>query len=143
MRKKTVRSRRSSAVFPSSAARCTARSRRSAQGSAKDVGSRTSSSLAERCRWRFPTRCAYCGSADERERHRGVSHHTEAVLALCAGHVTVAWPAGLEPPLWLKPRQEVDVEGWEEACAGLPLSHMGRGPAEEPWFFAAAFAAGR
>ncbi len=86
---------------------------------------------------------ARVSSADERERHRGVSHHTEAVLALCAGHVTVAWPAGLEPPLWLKPRQEVDVEGWEEACAGLPLSHMGRGPAEEPWFFAAAFAAGR
>ena len=34
-------------------------------------------------------------------------------------------------------------EGWEEACAGLPLSHMGRGPDEEPAFFAAAFAAGR
>jgi len=35
------------------------------------------------------------------------------------------------------------VEGWEAACGGLPLSHMGRGPDEEPWFFAAAFAAGR
>ena len=33
--------------------------------------------------------------------------------------------------------------GWEAACAPLPLSHMGRGPAEDPWFFAAAFAAGR
>ena len=25
-------------------------------------------------------------------------------------------------------RASVDVTGWEEACAGLPLSHMGRGP---------------
>ena len=33
-------------------------------------------------------------------------------------------------------------DGWEEACAGLPLSHMGRGPAEDPAFFRAAFAAG-
>jgi len=34
-------------------------------------------------------------------------------------------------------------EGWEDACAGLPLSFMGRGPDEEPEFFAAAFAAGK
>jgi Protein of unknown function (DUF3866) len=86
---------------------------------------------------------ARVSSADERERHRGVSHHTEAVLGLCVGRVTVAWPAGLEAPDWVDPRQEVDVDGWEAACAGLPLSHMGRGPDEEPWFFAAAFAAGR
>ena len=24
-----------------------------------------------------------------------------------------------------------------------PLAHMGRGPGDDPWFFAAAFAAGR
>jgi hypothetical protein len=80
--------------------------------------------------------------ADERERHRGLSHHTRAVLSLCLGELVVAWPAGLpaHPP---DTRVEVDVEGWEEACAGLPLSHMGRGPADDPWFFAAAFAAGR
>jgi hypothetical protein len=82
-------------------------------------------------------------SADERERHRGVSHHTEAVLALCAGRVMVAWPKGLDAPAWVEPRQEVDTDGWQEACAGLPLSHMGRGREQEPWFFAAAFAAGR
>jgi hypothetical protein len=81
-------------------------------------------------------------SADERDRHRGVSHHTRAVLSLCRGGVTVAWPAGLEAPEWVEPRAEVAVEGWREACEGLPLSHMGRGPDEEPWFFAAAFAAG-
>ena len=43
----------------------------------------------------------------------------------------VAWP------------DEIDVTGWEEACAGLPLSHMGRGRDDDPAFFAAAFAAGR
>jgi hypothetical protein len=90
-----------------------------------------------------PVLAARVSSADERERHRGVSHHTEAVLALCAGRVIVAWPEGLEAPPWVEPRQEVDVRGWEAASAGLPLSHMGRGPDEEPWFFAAAFAAGR
>jgi Protein of unknown function (DUF3866) len=90
-----------------------------------------------------PVLAARVSSADERERHRGVSHHTEAVLALCAGRVTVAWPEGLEAPAWVEPRRDVDVAGWEEACAGLPLAHMGRGPEEEPWFFAAAFAAGR
>lgn len=67
--------------------------------------------------------------ADERERHRGVSHHTQAVLALCLGDVAVAG--------------EDDAEGWREMCAGLPLSHMSRGPDEDPAFFAAAFAAGR
>jgi hypothetical protein len=80
---------------------------------------------------------------DERERHRGVSHHTRAALRLALGEVAVAWPAGLETPAWLEPREEVDVTGWEDACAGLTLSHMGRGPAEDPWHFAAAFAAGR
>ncbi|MBA2356919.1 MAG: DUF3866 family protein, partial [Actinobacteria bacterium] len=68
--------------------------------------------------------------ADERERHRGTSHHTRAILALCLGEVRVA---------------EADAEesGWREACAGLPLDQMGRGPEEDPAFFAAAFAAGR
>jgi hypothetical protein len=80
---------------------------------------------------------------DARERHQGVSHHTRAVLKLAIGDVTVAWPAGLEAPDWLAAREEVSADGWREACAGLPLEHMGRGPDEDPWFFASAFAAGR
>ena len=80
---------------------------------------------------------------DPRERHRGVSHHTRAVLDLAIGDVTVAWPSGLELPEWLEERQEVDVSGWREACEGLPLEHMGRGPDDDPWFFASAFAAGK
>ncbi len=90
-----------------------------------------------------PVVAARISSADERDRHRGVSHHTRAVLALCREGITVAWPAGLEAPDWVERLEEVSVEGWREACGELPLSHMGRGPDEEPWFFAAAFAAGR
>jgi Protein of unknown function (DUF3866) len=67
--------------------------------------------------------------ADERERHRGVSHHTRAVLDLVLGEMLVAPVEG--------------GDGWREACEGLPLSHMGRGPAEEGEHFAATFAAGR
>jgi hypothetical protein len=67
--------------------------------------------------------------AEPRSRHRGVSHHTEAVLRLCLVEPLV--PQGLDGP------------GWREACEGLPLSHMGRGLDEDPEFFAAAFAAGR
>jgi hypothetical protein len=80
--------------------------------------------------------------ADPREQHRGVSHHTRAILELSAAEVHAAWPQGLEAPDWLSPREEVDVEGWHEECGRLPLPHMGRGLEEEPWFFMCAFAAG-
>jgi hypothetical protein len=68
-------------------------------------------------------------AADERPRHHGISHHAGAVLDLALGDVAVA--------------ASQLGEGWREACAGLPLSHMGRGPNEEGPHFAAAFAAGR
>jgi hypothetical protein len=50
------------------------------------------------------------------------------VLDLCLGDVIV--PAA------------ADGDGWEQACDGLPLEHMGRGPADDPTFFRAAYAAG-
>ncbi len=76
-----------------------------------------------------PVIAARISQADPRERHQGVSHHTIAVLDLCLGDVLVA--------------DDSDSEGWREACVGLPLEHMGRGPDDDPAFFAAAFAAGR
>ena len=79
---------------------------------------------------------------DERPRHHGLSQHTRAALALCLDGVQIAWPRGLEKPEGIGV-VEVDATGWENACAPLPLSHMGRGPADDPWFFAAAYAAGR
>ena len=75
-----------------------------------------------------PVLAVRTSSADARDRHRGVSHHTRAVLDLCLGEVIVA--------------DDVGGAGWEEACAGLTLEHMGRAPGEDPSFFRAAFAAG-
>jgi hypothetical protein len=81
--------------------------------------------------------------ADQRERHLGVSHHVRDLLRLAPDGAVAAWPHGVEAPDWLRPREEVDVSGWREACEGLPLSHMGRGTEEDELFFTAAFAAGR
>jgi hypothetical protein len=90
-----------------------------------------------------PVLAVRVSSGDKRRRHRGVSHHTRAVVELCLGEIAVAWPAGLDAPDWLAGRHEVDVGEWREACEGLPLAHMGRGPDDDPWFFASAFAAGK
>jgi len=90
-----------------------------------------------------PVLAVRVSSGDERARHRGVSHHTRAVFELCLGEVSVAWPAGLDAPDWLDRRRELDVSEWRAACDGLPLDHMGRGPDDDPWFFASAFAAGK
>ena len=83
-------------------------------------------------------------AGEARGRHRGVSHHAQAVLSRANSSVRFAWPTEcpFDPPL-VDGRTDVDVTGWREACAGLPLVHMGRGPEDDPWFFAAAFAAGR
>jgi hypothetical protein len=67
--------------------------------------------------------------ADPRERHRGRSHHTQRILELCLGNVHVP--------------EDRHRKGWRRACEGLPLEHMGRGPDEDPAFFAWAYAAGR
>jgi hypothetical protein len=91
----------------------------------------------------MPVLAVRASERDARERHQGVSHHARAVLDLCLGEVIAPWPEGYEAPAWLDPHVEIDVTGWEEACASLPLAHMGRGPKEDPLFFAAAFAAGR
>ena len=62
---------------------------------------------------------------------------------MSAHRAVAAWPRGVEAPEWLRPREEIDSSGWRDACAELPLSHMGRGIDEDALFFAAAFAAGR
>jgi hypothetical protein len=66
-------------------------------------------------------------SADPRDRHRGVSHHTSTILDLVArrAQVLVAEPAATPPPL-----------------AGIDVTHMGRSPDDDPLFFAAAAGAG-
>ena len=98
--------------------------------------------VAARALGASPVVAARVSEADERERHRGLSHHTRAALELIGEPAVVAWPGGLEPPAGVEGLEVVDVSGWREACAELPLSHMGRGVDDDPWFFAAAYAAG-
>jgi hypothetical protein len=98
--------------------------------------------IAARALGASPVVAARVSEVDARERHRGLSHHTRAALDLIGAPVVVAWPAGLEPPAAVDGLEVVDASGWREACADLPLSHMGRGADDDPWFFAAAFAAG-
>jgi hypothetical protein len=90
-----------------------------------------------------PVLAVRASEGDPRERHRGVSHHVRDVLRLCGDGVVAAWPQGWDPPDWLQPREQVEASDWRSACSELPLSHMGRGPDDDPLFFAAAFAAGR
>jgi hypothetical protein len=91
-------------------------------------------------------------SGDRRERHRGLSHHTEIVLSLLLGSILVPVPEldGAAPA----------IDRLREACGGdhrisvhaaplaeyaengLPAETMGRALAEDQLFFAAALASG-
>jgi hypothetical protein len=88
-------------------------------------------------------------AADPRERHRGVSHHTRAVLELLLAEVEVAAPAGEDDVLGelsgISGRHRVgtygpDLDGY--ARSGLPTRTMGRELEEDRLFFAAALASG-
>ena len=70
--------------------------------------------------------------ADGRERHLGPSHHTMTAVELAARQLTVASPDEVQVP---------DVAALL-ADAGLRVTTMGRGPEEDPAFFAWAGAAG-
>jgi hypothetical protein len=89
-------------------------------------------------------------SGDGRERHRGLSHHTDTVLRLLLGDVRVPVPAGEAAALdqladacgdrheiWAR---EAPVDEYE--ATGLPARHMGRSIEEDRLFFASALAAG-
>jgi hypothetical protein len=89
-------------------------------------------------------------SADPRDRHRGLSHHTRTVLDLLLAPVEVAVPEGnpeiadaltsidagrhnlLEAP--------ADLAAY--AASGLPTTTMGRKLSEDPLFFASPLAGG-
>lgn len=91
---------------------------------------------------------ARMSSADPRERHRGVSHHTRTVLDLLLAPVVVALPADAELDGHVDDLgdrhdvRRVDVELEDYAATGLPARTMGRDLGEDPLFFAAALAAG-
>jgi hypothetical protein len=83
-------------------------------------------------------------SADARERHHGVSHHSRTALDLTRSRVLVAAPhdGAIDHP-----RHDVRVTPPPPvpellAAAGLQVTTMGRSPADDPLFFVAAGAAG-
>lgn len=83
-------------------------------------------------------------SADRRPRHLGVSHHSRTALDLTRSPVLVAAP---EPGAFEHARHDVRVIAPPPMAellddAGLRVTTMGRGPADDPVFFAAAGAAG-
>ena len=90
-------------------------------------------------------------SADPRDRHRGLSHHTRTVLDLLLAPVDIAVPDGF--PEALEPLEvargdrhhlrsaAIDLDAY--ADSGFPARTMGRALADDPLFFAAPLAAGR
>jgi Protein of unknown function (DUF3866) len=77
--------------------------------------------------------------ADPRERHRGLSHHTETVLRLVLRPVILALPEGL--PIEREHRSgAADLDGYRGS--GLPTRTMGREIDEDELFFRAALAGG-
>jgi Protein of unknown function (DUF3866) len=98
---------------------------------------------------------ARMSSADERPRHRGISHHTLTVLDLLLEPVTVALPAGIRSPVGadlrarlgavfgsssgrVKPQMELDVDrparmarhDWRRAPVDMPAYLASGLPAE-------------
>ncbi|HSS34272.1 MAG TPA: DUF3866 family protein [Solirubrobacterales bacterium] len=90
-------------------------------------------------------------SADPRERHRGLSHHTRTVLDLLLAPVEVAMPTGFEDIGTEIQQATGDRHQLLEASpdlaayqsSGLPTTTMGRSLADDPLFFAGPLAAGR
>jgi hypothetical protein len=89
-------------------------------------------------------------SADLRDRHRIVSHHTLTVMRMLLAPVEVAVPAAepvaiallAEAAGWRHRLREAPADLAGYAAAGLPTRTMGRDLAEDPLFFAAPLAAG-
>jgi hypothetical protein len=89
-------------------------------------------------------------SADPRERHRPVSHHTLTVLQLLLGAVEIPVPSNEPIPIavlataagWRHRLREAPVDLAGYAATGLPARTMGRSIEEDPLFFAAPLAAG-
>lgn len=90
-------------------------------------------------------------SADPRERHRPVSHHTLTVLQMLLAPVEIPVPASDPVPIailataagWRHRLRETQADLPGYTSSNLPARTMGRSIAEDPLFFAAALASGR
>jgi len=81
-------------------------------------------------------------SGDPRQRHRGLSHHTETVLELLLRPVVVALPEGTSVDVGehaVRP-EPADLDGYRDS--GLPAKTLGRTLDADELFFTAALAGG-
>ncbi|MGQ0625003.1 MAG: DUF3866 family protein [Sporichthyaceae bacterium] len=104
-----------------------------------------------------PVACLRLSAVDERERHRGVSHHSltaygrvalapaDVAVPLLTGAFGAAVRAQCAPLATSHRLVEVDLAGLREVleASAVPLSSMGRDLSEDPACFLAAAAAGR
>ena len=92
-----------------------------------------------------PIACLRCSDGDARPRHQGISHHSRTVLDAVRSEVDVPHHPGVVPCTPRHRWHEVDPGDPEAMLAALDLrvTTMGRLPAEDPAYFAAATAAGR
>ena len=94
---------------------------------------------------------------DTRERHKGLSHHSETALGkVCTAKAHIAVPGNLEEDHRLVLEKQLQTSGIQKKHCLMPLSYdfdsidtkgievttMGRTRDEDPAFFSAAFAAG-
>jgi hypothetical protein len=86
--------------------------------------------------------CSRASSVDARQRHQGVSHHVRTILGLAAARPELPVPADLAAEL--VGSTVVDPPDAAAVLADLDLrvTSMGRGPGDDPAFFAAAASAG-
>jgi Protein of unknown function (DUF3866) len=106
-----------------------------------------------------PVACLRMSTADGRERHRGVSHHSLTALGrLALARASVAVPVLEDPALAAAVTAQLEAAGVGArhdlvrveppdagkllAAWGLQVRTMGRGPDDDPVFFSAAAAAG-
>lgn len=116
----------------------TARGHGALEGAALiDMAARSGATAVVALRW---------SDADPRPRHRGLSHHSAAVLQLATSRALVAVPKGEPHPAAAVSHEVVDVEVPDVvallASHELVVTSMGRSPAEDPRFHAYAAAAG-
>lgn len=69
---------------------------------------------------------ARMSSADERDRHRGISHHTMTVLDLLLEPVTVALPAGMRSPVGAELRASLGAVFGNARKAAAPAAEIER-----------------
>ena len=91
-----------------------------------------------------PILCVRASGADARPRHRGASHHVTTVLRLARSRVEVGTVPGAEIDDDRHDVQLVQVPDVPAllAARGVEVRSMGRGPTDDPLFYAAAGAAG-